>query len=146
MDLNHWRRTPDQRAAAWSYMRYELAADVALVQEAASAPSGWQVVGTLDPGEGRRWGAGVVSPRHPLQAITQVKPLSSPRVQPLKSSVRGTAATASVSIRGVSLTLTSLYGLMERGQAYATMNRHLGDLVPLLDSPDHYKQVLVGGD
>jgi hypothetical protein len=145
-NLDHWRRTPDQREGAWRYLADVLGADAALVQEAGPPPDGWRVVGDLDTGVGRPWGAAVASPHHELRPVTEVRQVSVREAKPFKSSVPGAAATATLSVDGLDLTLTSLYGLMQPRDAYASMNRHLADLVPLLDSSDHFRQVIVGGD
>lgn len=103
-------------------------------------------MGDLDTGQGRSWGAAVVSPQQNLQAVTEVRQAKVRDPKPFNSSVPGAAATATVNMNGVSLTCTSLYGLMQPRDAYASMNRHLADLVPLLDSRDHFRQNVIGGD
>src|SRR4051812_19976777 len=126
-NLDHWRRTPRQRADAWLYMEDVLKVDVALVQEAGPAPESWTVVRTLDTDMHRPWGAAVVSPRHSLIEVTEVRQVKVAMAEPFRSSVPGAAATAMVSIEDMDLTVTSLYGLMQPRQAYASMNRHLAD-------------------
>jgi hypothetical protein len=64
---------------------------------------------------------------------------------PYRSRREGTSALATT-VLGMPLTLVSLYGLMEPRSAYSAMYQHLAGLVPLFDSPDHFKQTIVGGD
>lgn len=138
-NLDHWKRTPAQREAAWHYLAGVLGADAALLQEAGPPPEGWHAVGDLDTVKGRRWSATVVSPRHELFPVTEVRQAKVAEARPFQSSVPGAAATATVQIDGNELTVSSLYGVMQPRDAYASMNRHLADLAPLLDSPDHFK-------
>jgi exonuclease III len=144
-NLNHWQRSQEQRRAAWDYLAHELQADVALVQEAGVPPSDWHQVGS-EIGGSRPWGTWVVSPTHPLTQITEVRPVRVSAAQPYSTSKPGTAATATAIVDGLPLTLVSLYGLMEPRNAYESVNRHLADLGPLLDSPEHLRSILLGGD
>lgn len=101
-------------------------------------------------GSGHRWleglGTRIVSPRHELQEVTKVRAVRVSEARPYFSWRPGTAATATVEIDGLALTLVSLYGLMEPRDSYAAVNRHLAGLAPLLGAPAHFRQVIVGGD
>ena len=144
-NLNHWQLGPEQRATAWDYLADHLHADVALVQEAGPPPSTWRHVGT-DIGGSRAWGTRVVSPTHALTEVTEVRPVRVADARPYRTWKPGTAATATTVVDGRQLTLVSLYGLMEPRNAYEAVNRHLADLGPLLDSPEHLRRTIVGGD
>ena len=94
----------------------------------------------------RLWGTRVVSPTHPLTEVTEVKPVRVSEPQSYSTWKPGTAAPATAVVDGVPLTLVSLYGLMEPRNAYESINGHLADLGPLLDSPEHLRRTMVGGD
>jgi hypothetical protein len=91
-------------------------------------------------------GTRVVSPTCPLTEVTEVKAVRMSAPQPYSTWMPGTAATATAVVDGVPLTLISLYGLMQPRNAYESVNRHLADLGPLLDSPEHLRRTMVGGD
>ena len=144
-NMNWLGRSEGARQVAWEYLASELHADVALVQEAADPPSGWQVVGEPFIDDARRWGTLVVSPAHDLESLTEVRRVGrDPR--PWGFSQAGRAAAATGEIDGRALTLVSLYGAFDaEGWSYATVHRHQADLAPLLDSPEHLRQTIIAG-
>jgi hypothetical protein len=61
-NMNHWARSAAQLAEAWRYLRSELRADVALVQEAVPPPDLEQCFRPIDArSSGSAWGSAVVA-------------------------------------------------------------------------------------
>ncbi|MFO0564293.1 MAG: hypothetical protein U0263_01450 [Polyangiaceae bacterium] len=72
--MNHWARSPDARAKAWAFLRHELSADIALVQEAVPPPDLDAVYKPIDRDNPRlNWGTAVVSVsgKYPLRPRTR---------------------------------------------------------------------------
>lgn len=118
-NMNHWPRAADARANAWAFLRRELQADVALVQEAVPPPDIDAVYKPIDAGNPRcNWGSAVValSPAYRLRARSR-RSLSTPSSEgELAESHPGTAAVADVievSTGNPRLTAVSFYGLWE---------------------------------
>jgi endonuclease/exonuclease/phosphatase family metal-dependent hydrolase len=137
------RGRTDAARSPWASLDNHLHADVALLQESPQPPAGWNCVGGLM--QDFYCGTWIASNKHTLEPITEVREVRAPLAQPYTPHRPGISAAATVNINGVPLTLVSLYGLMNPG-AHATMHRHLADIVPLLNSPAHYKQLIVAGD
>ena len=150
-NMDHWRRSADQRTDAWAYLETTLAPDVALVQEAVP-PSHLQSVfraGGIDDRRGaptnRGWGSAVVSFG---PAITAVETATEPyrkKVVPVLRTFPGSVAIAEVKIDNDSIIVISMYGVIDRGYANATVHRMLSDLEPLVDQRRGEK-ILIAGD
>ena len=66
-NMNHWQNPPAKRGAAWEYLRDELRADIALVQEAIPPTDLQAAFRSIDDVHPRyRWGSAVVSFRPEL--------------------------------------------------------------------------------
>lgn len=56
-NMNYWPRSDDARTKSWDFLRLELRADIALVQEAVPPPDVDAVLHPIDPDNPRqRWG------------------------------------------------------------------------------------------
>jgi exonuclease III len=159
-NMNHARRTPEARAKAWDYLRHELKADVALVQEAVP-PAGVDAV-YLPIHESNRhynWGSAVVAlgagvgitprPRVPLASWD----LGERPADALPDSHPGAAAVADILYAdgNVRFTAVSLYGQWEMTggdkdfHACAKVHRILSDLTDVL-AQSRKRPVVVAGD
>jgi len=166
--MNHWARSVESRARAWQYLRDELAADVALVQEAVPPDHCEAVYKPVDPNNPRaKWGSAVVvlSSKYRLNPRTR-RPLGSDASQgELLESHPGAAAVADVveaSSQVPRMVAVSFYGAWEylpkdpekpqkRQAIYsvAASHRTLSDLTPLLvwaRRMPHKIPVLLAGD
>jgi exonuclease III len=159
-NMNHCRRSNKARAQAWEYLREELKADVALVQEARPPDDVESVGQVLDESKrSMRWGTFVVAlnPALRLEAPKRT-PLSelhsrSLRDNELPDSHPGASAVAHVEdARGRRLfTAVSLYGQWETmpdGRAIyscARLHRIVSDLTFLLAN-QHRRPMFLAGD
>ncbi|HXN33424.1 MAG TPA: endonuclease/exonuclease/phosphatase family protein [Polyangiaceae bacterium] len=165
-NMNHWKRSREARAKAWEYLRRELGADVALVQEAVPPPESAQVYKPIDPPRSD-WGSAVValSPAVRLNP-THRRPLASPSSEGgLAESHPGVLAVADVIDTASGKTrfvAASFYGAWEylpqdpinpkkKQEIYSTSKSHrvLSDLTPLLvwtKNKPHKIPVLLAGD
>lgn len=153
-NLNHWQRRPEERAAAWEYLRDVVAPDVALVQEAVPPEELTSVVYCPFPSPYRNWGTAVVA----LNPALQITPLRRREVTPylepgdLEDSQPGTSAVAEILCPdGGRFVAISVYGAIEKsgngtGYATTTMHRVLSDLTSILDSYREPRPVVLGGD
>ncbi|MDQ3525064.1 MAG: endonuclease/exonuclease/phosphatase family protein, partial [Chloroflexota bacterium] len=150
-NLNHWRQPllpVDTRRAAWDYLRADLQADVALVQEAVP-PLGFDR-GRAVYGEiagYRNWGSAVVAlaPAVTVEPVRSVRARWSRRRFLLANTHPGSVAVARLCAPDIQpITLVSVYGVLD-GSSVSTMLRVIADLVPLFDSPDGAR-VILGGD
>ena len=146
MDWRGHRRMAD---SAWRYLREDLGADLALVQESVPpADCAGAVYRQGGIGPTRPWGSAVVSFGPALSEVTAVTVGNPPvTVNPARS-FPGAVAVASVEelqSGGAPLVLVSMYGLLEGGYAITTVHQVLNDLTFLLDS-GLGKNVIVGGD
>jgi exonuclease III len=165
-NMNHWQRSREARARAWEYMRHELGADVALVQEAVPPPEIEQVYKPIDP-PGSDWGSAVVAlspsvrlnprPRRPLASPSSEGGLA--ESHPGVSAVADVIDTASGKTRFVA---ASFYGAWEylpqdpanpkkKQEIYSASKSHrvLSDLTPLLvwtKNRPHKIPVFLAGD
>lgn len=147
-NLNSWQRTrPGAKEETWEFLRDELHADVALVQEACPPPFEHTLIGQLDTGPRMRWGAGIVDLTGVgLREVTQVRqPDRKGHIQ-LTWTTPGAGAAATVGSGADQLTLVSLYGLFRGGASYATMLHHAADLSGLLDDNQLSSNLLIAGD
>lgn len=143
-NLSHWQKTDEQRARAWAALR-ELGADVALLQECVPPQDAEQVV-YREIGGRRRWGSAVVGLTVPIEPIARARGRANSRAVELHRTLPGSVAVARARAGNRSLTLVSMYGVIEDGYADTTIHRQLSDLVPLLDSPEHEAEIVLGGD
>lgn len=165
-NMNHWSRSADARANAWAFLRGDVRADVALVQEAVPPLDVDAVYRPIDP-RSCNWGSAVVclSPNYRLRARSR-RPLGAPSSEgELAESHPGTAAVADVievSTAKPRLVAVSFYGAWEsfpadperpkqRPPIYSatTSHRSISDLSPLLASGSrvqHQVPVVLAGD
>jgi exonuclease III len=157
-NMNHCKRSSAARRDAWNYLRYDLRADLAVVQEA-SPPEGLEsVYRPIDPA-GYNWGSAVVAlstdfvlRRRTRLALSDCY-LKPPRAGELPDSHPGASAVADVfDANGTRLlTAISLYGqweMMPGGtvmHACARTHRMLSDLTEILASA-HRDAVVLAGD
>jgi exonuclease III len=135
-NLNHWRQSPESRAAAWDYLAGPLADlvdwDVALLQEC-SPPADWPHPMLWTELEQYGWGTGVTARRGALRSVT-LEDDSHP----------GCIVAAELDLNGQLVTLASLYGRQEHAKqvdgeryemkyAITAVHRMLSDLTPLID-------------
>ncbi len=158
-NMNHCLRSIPARKLAWEYLRDELKADLAIVQEASPPKGLMSVYHPINEKHPRyRWGSAVVAlspdlvlrerPRVPL-ADCQMKPVAA---NELPDSHPGACAVADVlGAHGQTLfTAISLYGqweVMGNGQMYscARLHRMISDLTGVL-ATSRRKPVVVAGD
>lgn len=138
-----WNRTKAQVEAMWSILRDEIRADVALLQEAVP-PEGAKAV--WHPIAGRRWGSAVVGFTTEVEEVTEAKGRANSRPQPLALTGPGSVAVARARVDGPGLSLVSMYGLIDKGYADATVNKQLSDLAPLFDDRSHEGRIILAGD
>jgi endonuclease/exonuclease/phosphatase family metal-dependent hydrolase len=144
-NMDHWRRTPADRARAWSRLQDDIRPTVALLQECApirglAAPHIYRELG-----RSRRWGTAVIAlgAGAELQQINHAVTPYSPQSLPVHGSVPGALAVARVTLPDVApITVVSVYGLIDV-YSQTSMLRHVADLIPLFDSVDG---VILGGD
>lgn len=167
-NMNHWSRSADARANAWSFLRRDLQADVALVQEAVPPRDVDAVYKPIDAGNSRcTWGSAVValSPSYALRPRSRRSLGAAASEGELAESHPGTTAVADVidvSTGNPRLVAVSFYGAWEsfpadpgrpkqRPPIYSvtTSHRTVSDLSPLLASGgrvQHKVPVLLAGD
>src|SRR4051812_9398551 len=97
-NLNSWQRSkPGAKEETWEFLRDELHADVALVQEASPPPFEHTLVGQLDTGRRMRWGAGIVDLTGVgLCEVREVRQPDRKGTMPLTWTTSGTGAAATV--------------------------------------------------
>lgn len=151
-NLNHWQQGRGRRpapAAAWEYLRTELKADVALVQEAA-LPTGFDAegsVGLFAGPTGRRWGTGIVDLTGVgLQSVSEFASPDRKASMELRWTVPEAAAAAYVGQGPEGFLAVSLYGQFAGGSSYATMLHHAAHLAPLFADFKRTRRSLIAGD
>ena len=167
-NMNHWARSADARARAWWFLRDELQADVALVQEAVPPSDVDAVYKPIDANNPRcNWGSAVValSDRYRLRPRTR-RALGRPTADgELVECHPGTTAVADVLDAATNqprFVAVSFYGAWEslpkdpekpkqRQAIYSatTSHRNLSDVTPLLvwaRKMPHRIPVLLAGD
>jgi exonuclease III len=158
-NMNHCLRSPALRRRAWEFLRDELRADIALVQEASPPPDLTSVYRPIDPKKPRlAWGSAIVSfrPDLTLKARPRVA-LADCYTQGFKDdelpdSHPGACAVADVvDAKGrFQFTAVSLYGQWEmmpnrRIYSCARLHRMISDLTAILDT-SRRRPVLIAGD
>lgn len=147
-NMDHWKRTVDQRQEAWAFLQSGLGADVALLQECVpprETPSDRilyrEIAGS------RPWGSAVFAVPKSL-LVEEVGPVRTRYGSThfhLLGTVPGTMVVAQVEIPDVGpVTFVSVYGLIDV-YSQTTMLRIVADLIPLFDSPAG-ERVILGGD
>jgi hypothetical protein len=143
-NMSHWEKSSKDRARAWSAAS-ELG-DVGLLQETVPVP-GLENCVYRPIGGTRDWGTAIVGFGVPVVEITEAKGRYNEAPVPLMSKdLTGTVVVAEVGEGSRRVTAVSMYGLINDGYADTTVHRQLSDLVPLLDSTQHGKRLLLGGD
>ena len=148
-NMDHWKRTLQQRQEAWRYLQTKGNADVMLLQESV-VPSGIlrnRFVHREIAGR-RHWGSSVVAFADDLE-IEEIDAVSTrygaTRFSML-GSLPGSVIVARIHVPGVGpITCVSVYGAMDDGYAQTRMFRVVADLIPLFDS-DEGRRVILGGD
>ena len=159
-NMNRCMRSLSSRTRAWEYLRDELRADLALVQEASPPREFQSVYRPIDENNPRlNWGSAVValSPEVSLHPRARI-PLADcylkvPARDELPDSHPGACAVADVSLAGSqrSFTAVSLYGQWEEvpggGSIYACarLHRMISDLTGIL-AKSRRSPVLLAGD
>ena len=150
-NLNHWQqpiRPIDTRSAAWEFLRSDIKADAALIQETVPPQALDRTSYVYREIAGHRpWGSAVVSfdPAVRLEEIWAVRTPFSSRRFTIANTYPGSVAIAELSIPGVApITFVSLYCVIDV-YAQTTLLRVIADLVPLFDSA-HGSRVILGGD
>ena len=138
-----WNRTKSQLQEMWSILQDDIQADVALLQEVVP-PEGLRAV--WRPITGRCWGSAVVGLTVEVEEVTLAKGRANSRPRLVGQNQPGTMAVARARIGRTTVTLVSMYGLIDDGYADTTVNRGLSDLTPLFDDPAHERRIVLGGD
>ena len=147
-NMDHWKRSVQQRQDAWEFLRTGDIADVALLQECVP-PANLQKTHLeyREIGASRPWGSAVVSFSDNIQ-IDEIGTVRS-RYSTTKFSMLGTYPGSIIVTRAkipdvAPVTCISVYGLINV-YAQTTVLRIIADLIPLFDSPDG-QNVILGGD
>ncbi len=148
-NMDHWKRTSQQRKDAWRYLQTERKADVMLLQESVAPsdiPRNRFVYREI---AGRRpWGSSVVAFACDLETdeIDTVGTRYGPTRFNMLGSLPGSVIVARIHVPEVGpITCVSVYGAMDDGYAQTRMFRVIADLIPLFDSDDG-RRVILGGD
>ena len=148
-NMDHWKRTSQQRKDAWRYLQTERKADVMLLQESVAPsdiPRNRFVYREI---AGRRpWGSSVVAFACDLETdeIDAVGTRYGPTRFNMLGSLPGSVIVARIHVPEVGpITCVSVYGAMDDGYAQTRMFRVIADLIPLFDSDDG-RRVILGGD
>ena len=148
-NMDHWKRTSQQRKDAWRYLQTESKADVMLLQESV-APSDIprnRFVHREIAGR-RPWGSSVVAFAHDLETeeIDAVRTRYGATRFSMLGSLPGSVIVARIHVPEVGpITCVSVYGAMDDVYAQTRMFRVIADLIPLFDSRDG-RRVILGGD
>lgn len=157
-NMNHCMRSQTARRKAWDYLRDELHADVAIVQEASPPKEFMSVYQPIDEKHPRyKWGSAVVALRSDLVLRARPRiPLAGCNMNPptgaeLPDSHPGACAVADVlDARGSQFTAISLYGqwevMADRRTIYscARLHRMISDLTGVLATSRRHPVVLAG--
>lgn len=149
-NMDHWKRTVQQRRDAWTYLGSKAGADIMLLQES-GVPTGLPRTRFVhrELAGSRPWGSAVVAFSDAedleLEEIDAVRSRYSSRRFSMLGSDPGTMIVARVDFPGIGpITCISVYGAINV-YAQTTMFRIVADLIPLFDSSDG-KRVVLGGD
>lgn len=148
-NMDHWKRTLQQREDAWDYLKSARGADVMLLQESV-APSDIprnRFVHREIAGR-RPWGSSVVAVTDDLETeeIDAVRTRYGATRYSMLGSLPGSVIVARVHVPEIGpITCVSVYGVIDGVYAQTTMFRAIADLIPLFDSGDG-RRVILGGD
>lgn len=149
-NMDHWKRTVQQRSDAWAYLGSNAGADIMLLQESGAPPgmSRTRYVHRELAGS-RPWGSAVVAFSDAadleLEEIDAVRSRYGSTRFSMLGTTPGTVIVARVDFPGIGpITCISVYGAINV-YAQTTMFRIVADLIPLFDSSDGHRVVL-GGD
>jgi endonuclease/exonuclease/phosphatase family metal-dependent hydrolase len=145
-NMDHWKRTPAQRRAAWQRLQNS-DYDIVLLQETTPpADVRRQDVVWREIGRERRFGSAVVSLKgSPIEEISTAKSCESYLAFPLLGTFPGSVAIARVHPPGLRpVTAVSVYTVIDV-YATTTLFRQVADLIPLFDSV-HGDRIVLGGD
>jgi endonuclease/exonuclease/phosphatase family metal-dependent hydrolase len=146
-NMDHWRRTQDQRRAGWDHVLAGMGVDVVLLQE--TVPPREQArdrVVYQEIGDFRAWGSAVAaaSDRVRLEEISTARTPFSRRRFTLRNTYPGSVSIARAEIEGVApITFVSVYTVIDV-YAQTTLLRQIADLIPLFDSADGARVILAG--
>ena len=148
-NMDHWKRTLQQRNDALRYLQSENKADVMLLQESV-APSDIPRTRFIHREiAGRRpWGSSVVAFADDLETeeIDAVRTRYGTTRYSMLGNLPGSVIVARIQVPEVGpITCVSVYGMIEGMYAQTTMFRVIADLIPLFDSGDG-RRVILGGD
>lgn len=147
-NMDHWKRTPQQRRDAWSYLQSGSRADVMLLQECVLPPDlGRNRMVHREIAGSRPWGSAVTVLTDDLavREIDTVRTRYASSRFSMLGSHPGSIIVARVDIPAIGpLTCVSVYGVINV-YAQTTMLRIVADLIPLFDSADG-ERVVLGGD
>jgi exonuclease III len=138
-NLDYWKRTPEQRTKAWSYLFDFINPDISLLQEIRPPETQLDNRSFLyhEIDGKRKWGTALVS-KLPIQ-----KEIYSNKSYPGASGL----ITAEIKHNNsLTLTVINIYGLLDsNGYATTTMHHLLSDLTPILDHKGT-RNIILGGD
>ncbi len=147
-NMDHWKRTREQREKGWEYMRTESKADVMLLQESVAAPGLNRSQFVYREISGHcPWGSSVVAFNEDMnvQEIDAVRTRYGAKRFSMLGTFPGAVIVTQVDVPGIGpITCVSVYGLMDV-YAQTTMLRVVADLIPLFDSR-FGSRVVLGGD
>lgn len=149
-NMDHWKRTVQQRRDAWAYLGSKAGADIMLLQES-GVPAGISRSRYVhrELAGSRPWGSAVVvcadAADLELAEIDAVRTWFGSTRFSMLGSTPGAVIVARVDFPGIGpITCISVYGVINV-YAQTTMFRIVADLIPLFDSRDG-KRVVLGGD
>lgn len=137
-NMDHWKRTREQREGAWDYLSRNVSADILLLQECAPPMQDngpFRVLyRRLD--DKKSWGSAVATRGLPLDEV------------PFRNGNPGAVIAADVGLlNGLVLTVVSLYGRFDEDSYVTTgLHRVLSDLTPLLWTERNRRLFIVAGD
>ena len=148
-NMDHWKRTLQQREDAWRYFQSPNQVDIMLLQESVPPPHipRTRYVHRAIAGS-RPWGSSVVAFADDVETEeidTERTRFGATRYSML-GSLPGSTIVARVHVPEIGpITCVSVYGAMDDGYAQTRMFRVIADLIPLFDSDDG-RRVILGGD
>ncbi len=149
-NMDHWKRTVQQRMDAWEYLGSKAGADIMLLQES-GVPAGISRSRYVhrELAGSRPWGSAVVACSD--AADLELKEIDAVRTRygstrfSMLGSTPGAVIVARADVPGIGpITCISVYGVINV-YAQTTMYRIVADLIPLFDSSDG-ERVVLGGD
>jgi len=136
-NMDYWKRSREQRLAAWAYLTEEIRPDIALLQECVPPVDMSEEYNIIyhEIGGSRNWGSAVLAKGYPIKEID------------FDNSHPGSVVAAEVVLPTLTLTAISVYGIFCRhNYTTTTMHRILSDLTPLLHGQRSSRTFIMGGD